>query len=136
MADKGRPLTIAEKNRQKALENKEHQNSKLESKLLAMGDKEVTEELKKKGIPTFGTKAEREQRLRKAYGLGSGSALPQGAPPAQNVPPPAPVPAPPKDQGQSGKDKTVNEIERIRIERENRRKNMEKNVGFELTLEK
>lgn len=61
---------MAMNNRQKALENKELRFEKLEQKVAGMSDKEITEELKKKGIGTFGTRGEREQRLRKAYGLG------------------------------------------------------------------
>lgn len=61
---------MAMNNRQKAIENKDLRAEKLELKIQAMSDKEVAEELKKKGIGTFGTKAEREQRLRKVLGLG------------------------------------------------------------------
>lgn len=133
MDDRRRPLTIAEKNRQKAIETKEQQNAKIELKIAQMGDKEITEELKKKGVPTFGTKAEREARLRKAYGLGG---APQSAAPVQyqrEVTPLSAVAggnvAGPAQAGKPGGDKTLSEIERIKQKREERRKEQERNVG-------
>lgn len=123
MDPKGRPATLAEKNRMKALENKEMRNDKIEMKIQNMSDKEVAEELKKKGLGTFGTKAEREQRLRKAYGLGGQPQVP-ALPPQQAVQQQAPA----QPQGKPG-DKTVNEIERIKLKREERRKELERNVG-------
>lgn len=120
--DHKRPLTIAEKNRQKAIENKEMRNDKLEMKVNAMSDKEIQEELKKKGLPTFGTKFEREMRLRKALGLTPNGGEVRGGGPGPSHPSSA-IPAP---KGNS--DKTVNEIERIKQKREERRKEIERNV--------
>lgn len=135
MDDKRRPLTIAEKNRQKALDTKEQQNAKLEQKIAQMPDKEITEELKKKGVPTFGTKAEREARLRKAYGLGG---APQSAVNHPYIREPAPQSAvgPGNSPGPVGAakpatGKTLSEIERIKQKREERRKEQEKNVRLQ-----
>ena len=119
---KGRPVTIAEKNRIKAMESKEMRNDKIEIKIQNMSDKEVTEELKKKGLGTFGTKVEREQRLRKAHGLNGG--VPASAQIYQQN-----LPVNPGPQPKPG-DKTVNEIERIKQKREDRRKELERNVSL------
>ena len=39
-----------------------------EEKIVKMSDKEIMDILKEQSLPTFGTKAERENRLRKAWG--------------------------------------------------------------------
>lgn len=40
-----------------------------EDKIVKMSDKEIMDILKEQSLPTFGTKAERENRLRKAWGI-------------------------------------------------------------------
>jgi len=47
---------------------KEKQNLKKELQIDHMGNEEVMNELKDKKLPTFGTPAERKDRLKKHYG--------------------------------------------------------------------
>lgn len=47
---------------------KEHHLRKKEEKIKQMTDKQIMDELKNNSLPVFGTKLERENRLRKAWG--------------------------------------------------------------------
>jgi len=71
-------VTQAEKNRQKLKEKRENQLLKKELQLNKMTDEEVIAELKTKNIPTFGTKPERLERLKKAHGITPTSGLGDG----------------------------------------------------------
>ena len=98
------PHTQVEKNKDRFQKAKDLQLQKKEEKLRQMSDAAITNELKSKGLPTYGTKVERANRLRKAWG----------------------VPLP--DDGTKSKDKTRGEIERIKQKREQRREKMLKEV--------
>ena len=53
---------------EKAKERKDAQLMKKEQQLNKLSDEEVIKELKQKQLPTFGTKHERLDRLKKCYG--------------------------------------------------------------------
>jgi hypothetical protein len=89
-----------EKNKDRFQKAKNLQLQKKEDKLSKMTDVDITNELKGKGLPTYGTKAERLARLRKAWGM------------------------PSADDSSKNKDKTLGEIERIKQKREQRRAKM------------
>lgn len=88
----------AQKIKEKAQAHKELVLNKNEEKVSRMNEEEIIAWLKQKGMPTFGTKGERVDRVRKAFGL-----------------PPASEPS---------KDKLLKEIEKIKQKREDRRAEM------------
>lgn len=63
------PKTQADKNREKLVKAREGQISRKEQELNDLDEDAVLAELKKKGLPTFGTGKERLDRLKKAQGI-------------------------------------------------------------------
>ena len=92
--------TNAENNKEKAKNQMEAWQVKKEEKINQMSEDEIVVELKAKGLLTFGTKGERVDRLKKHYGITS-------------------------KEG-SGKGKSMNEIEKIKQQRESRRAEISK----------
>lgn len=91
----GKGLSNVDKAREKARQQKEYQTARAEERIQKMTDEEVMDWLKQKALPTFGTRGERLDRIRKAMNI-----------PLQSEP---------------SKDKLLKEIERIKQKREDRR---------------
>ena len=99
------------------------QLNKKEDKLDRMTADEVKNELKDKGLPTYGTNGEKLDRLKKYHGI-TPSGVNQSVDVIQNEPVQIVAPAkPPKTQP---KDDVVNKIELINQKREERRANLQK----------
>ena len=118
MSHPNKPYTQADRNRDKVKNQQQAILSKKEALLNKLSDEEVKAELKDKGLPTFGTKQERLDRLKKSYGIQVAN-NPQSNKeidiPVENKA--EPVPAKKK------KDQVVQQIEKINREREERRAN-------------
>ena len=71
MIKKGKPGTQAEINRDKVKAVRERQLQKKEMQIEGMSNEEIIQELKAKGVPTYGTAAERKERLKKFHGVAS-----------------------------------------------------------------
>eukprot|EP00357_Protocruzia_adherens_P016998 CAMPEP_0115029864 /NCGR_PEP_ID=MMETSP0216-20121206/37323_1 /TAXON_ID=223996 /ORGANISM="Protocruzia adherens, Strain Boccale" /LENGTH=717 /DNA_ID=CAMNT_0002406667 /DNA_START=134 /DNA_END=2287 /DNA_ORIENTATION=- len=98
--DRKQVVTQADKNREKFRAQRDAMNDKRERWIDNMSSDDVLEELRKKKQPTFGTKQERIDRLKKAHGVTPSSNKPK-------------------------KGNVLQEIERLKQNREERRKNME-----------
>ncbi len=83
---------------EKAKMQNEMRMAKKETEIDNMSVEEVLNEMKMKKIPTFGTPAERKDRLKRALGLraegGPGAPAPIAPPVPAQLQPPTPVPAP------------------------------------------
>jgi len=102
---------------EKAKANAEAKLAKKEAEIDALNNDQLLAELKNKGLPTFGTPAERKERLKKANGIYPGAI--QAAPaPVESKPAPA-APVGPKKSG------VVEKIEEMKAKRDERRKKME-----------
>ncbi|OMJ85608.1 hypothetical protein SteCoe_13022 [Stentor coeruleus] len=99
--DKKVPVTQADKIKEKFKNQKDYQYLKKEQLIEAMSPEDILQELKNKGLPTYGTNRERIDRLKKANGLN------------------------PSDSNPAKKGSVVNSIEEISKKREERRKKME-----------
>ncbi len=83
-------------------------------------NEQVVAELKSKGLPTFGTPAERKERLKKSHGISCASASGNGTPSAAaEVQMLAPKPSAGKKSG------VLERIEELKQKRDERRKKME-----------
>mmetsp|Transcript_16932 Transcript_16932/g.30370 ORF Transcript_16932/g.30370 Transcript_16932/m.30370 type:complete len:430 (+) Transcript_16932:1068-2357(+) len=71
------PKTQAEKNREKLVKAREIHVDRREAELNEMDGDAILAELKKKGLPTFGTNKERLDRLKKQMGIPVTDALPK-----------------------------------------------------------
>ncbi len=87
--------TNAEKNREKVKTQREAWLVKKEEKINRMSEDELITVLKAKGMPSFGTKSERSDRLKKHFGI--------------------------NPQGHNARAKVLTEIEKIKMKREVRR---------------
>lgn len=68
-ADKRYPVLQSDKIKEKLRNQKDSQISKKEQRIDAMGPEELLQELKNKGLPTYGTNKEKFDRLKKALGI-------------------------------------------------------------------
>ena len=98
---KNPPITQADKNRERLKNARELQVQKKAQQIDCMSKEELTNELKNKGLPTYGTNKEKADRLKKANGLPNNQ---EAAPKKSNV---------------------VSNIEAISKRREERRRKME-----------
>jgi kinesin family member 2/24 len=98
--EKKPPITQADKIRDKLKNQKDFQNLKKEQQIDSMSPEDVLQELKNKGLPTYGTNKEKSDRLKKANGI---------------------TPA----DSSSKKGNVVNSIDAISKKRDERRKKME-----------
>ncbi|CEL97887.1 unnamed protein product [Vitrella brassicaformis CCMP3155] len=103
----GSASTFAEKHRQRTEKLRQDKDSRRANEIDKMTNERLERELKAKGIPTFGTRQERAARLKVACGL------------------PASSDADEKKPGKAKKGGVVEEIERLRQQREQRRRKME-----------
>lgn len=99
--DKKTPITQADKIKEKFKNQKDYQVLRKEQALESLSQEDVLQELKNKGLPTYGTNKERLDRLKKANGI----AVTEGSGPK--------------------KGNVLNSIEAISKKREERRKKME-----------
>ncbi len=89
----------------------------------------VTNELKNKGLPTFGTAAERKDRLKKYHGIQAcGAVAAVAVPEAKAEPEPQP-------KGAGKKSSIVDRIEEMKQKRDERRKRMEEEKRHKLERE-
>jgi len=124
------PVTQADKNKEKLKDKRDAQLVKKEQQLNRLSDEEILSELKQKQLPTFGTKQERLDRLKKFHGitpvisnLGAMDEVNESVQAVNkvnvNTPSnPALKKAPPKGS-------VLDEIEKLKQKREERRLNME-----------
>ena len=103
--------------------------AKKEQEIDNMAPEVVMGELKSKGIPTFGTPAERKERLKKACGIKSDSPQPAQVPPQQAAPSVNQQGDPPRAGRKSN---VVERIEEMKQKREERRKKIEENRKMKL----
>eukprot|EP00831_Metopus_contortus_P054499 TRINITY_DN458_c0_g1_i2.p1 TRINITY_DN458_c0_g1~~TRINITY_DN458_c0_g1_i2.p1 ORF type:complete len:712 (+),score=132.05 TRINITY_DN458_c0_g1_i2:218-2353(+) len=124
------PMTQADKIKEKARAANEQRLLKREMEIDNMSPDAVLNELKNKGIPTFGTAAERKDRLKKHNGItpttGGGA---EGMGRIEDL---SSAPEPPKMVKRSG---VVDKIEEMKIKREERRKKMEEGKRVKLERE-
>jgi kinesin family member 2/24 len=99
--EKKNPVTQAEKIKEKFKNQKDMQNVKKEMMIDAMPPEEVLQELKNRGLPTYGTNREKTDRLKKAIGVSA------------------------SESAAAKKGNVLNSIEAISKKREERRKKME-----------
>ena len=104
--DKRLPPTNPEKIKEKLRNQKDYQNQKKEQCIDAMNAEELLQELKNKGLPTYGTRQGRSDRLKKANGI------------------------PLSDNNSNRKGNVLSTIEGISKKREERRKKMEEERLF------
>lgn len=119
----GKPQTHAEKNRDQAKKAGQVHISKKEEKLMKMSDEDVKNALKDKALAIYGTRAERFDRLKKAYGIPI-NPVAQTSKEVINVN----YVENPKDDGKpkKKKDAALENIEKIQAKREERRVKQEK----------
>eukprot|EP01017_Pseudomicrothorax_dubius_P021371 TRINITY_DN2304_c0_g1_i2.p1 TRINITY_DN2304_c0_g1~~TRINITY_DN2304_c0_g1_i2.p1 ORF type:complete len:770 (-),score=242.21 TRINITY_DN2304_c0_g1_i2:135-2444(-) len=123
--DKGKPTTQADKNRERLKAAREFQMNKKEQQINMMSDDQIVHDLKARGLPTFGTRQERVDRLKKAHGIVSSN----NTPGSNQRPPAAAVPSESesedemekKDLKGGKKDNVVDAVEKMKQAREERR---------------
>lgn len=101
------------------------QLNKKEETLNKMTEEEVKGKLKDKGLPTFGTKVERLERLKKFHGIAPPGAIQDVKEPVMQKED-SRIEANLKQPKNLAKDNVVNEIEKINQRREERRANLQK----------
>jgi len=120
------PVTQADKNREKLKDKREQQLGKKELQLNKLTDEEVISELKNKGLPTFGTKPERLDRLKKFHGITPTIDPTYAQPePTKNTTPTQDKPNPNPPKKAAPKSSVVDEVEKLKQKREERRLKLE-----------
>ena len=103
--------------------------AKKEQEIDNMAPEAINGRAQKQGIPTFGTPAERKERLKKACGIKADSPQPSQAPSQPTAPNPN-ISADPQKGGR--KSNVVERIEEMKQKREERRKKIEENRKMKL----